>query len=73
MLAETVHSVADSGNEVLLLVGRRRSGRRETRQHPFGFGRERYFYGFIVAVMLFAVGGVYSVYDGIRKIIHPDH
>ena len=72
LLAETVHSVADSGNEVLLLVGRRRSGRRETRQHPFGFGQERYFYGFIVAVMLFAVGGVYSVYDGIRKIIHPE-
>lgn len=72
MLAETVHSVADSGNEVLLLVGRRRSGRRETRQHPFGFGQERYFYGFIVAVMLFAVGGVYSVYDGVRKIIHPE-
>jgi cation diffusion facilitator family transporter len=72
LLAETVHSVADSGNEVLLLVGRRRSGRRETRQHPFGFGQERYFYGFIVAVMLFAVGGVYSVYDGIKKIIHPE-
>ncbi|MDR3035837.1 MAG: cation diffusion facilitator family transporter [Kitasatospora sp.] len=72
LLAETVHSVADSGNEVLLLVGRRRSGRRETRLHPFGFGRERYFYGFIVAVMLFAVGGIYSVYDGVRKIIHPE-
>jgi len=72
MLAETVHSVADSGNEVLLLVGRRRSGRRETRLHPFGFGRERYFYGFIVAVMLFAVGGIYSVYDGVKKIIHPE-
>ena len=72
LLAETVHSVADSCNEVLLLVGRRRSGRQETRQHPFGFGQERYFYGFIVAVMLFAVGGVYSVYDGIKKIIHPE-
>ena len=72
LLAETVHSVADSCNEVLLLVGRRRSGRQETQQHPFGFGQERYFYGFIVAVMLFAVGGVYSVYDGIKKIIHPE-
>jgi cation diffusion facilitator family transporter len=65
--------VADSCNEVLLLVGRRRSVRRETREHPFGFGRERYFYAFIVAVMLFAIGGLYSVYDGVKKIIHPEH
>ena len=72
MLAETVHSAADSGNEVLLLVGRRRAGRRMTREHPFGFGRERYFYAFIVAVMLFTIGGVYSVYDGIHKIFHPE-
>jgi cation diffusion facilitator family transporter len=72
MLAETVHSMADSGNEVLLLVGRRRSRRRGTLEHPFGFGRERYFYGFVVAVMLFTVGGLFSVYDGVHKILHPE-
>jgi cation diffusion facilitator family transporter len=72
MLAETVHSAADSCNEVLLLVGRRRARRRGTREHPFGFARERYFYGFVVAVMLFTVGGLFSVYDGISKILHPE-
>ena len=72
MLAETVHSVADSGNEVLLLVGRRRSRRRGTPEHPFGFARERYFYGFIVAVTLFTIGGLFSVYDGVHKILHPE-
>ncbi|HEV2451847.1 MAG TPA: cation diffusion facilitator family transporter [Streptosporangiaceae bacterium] len=72
MLAETVHSVADSGNEVLLLVGRRQSRRRVTTEHPFGFGRERYLYGFIVAVMLFTGGGLFSLYDGAHKIMHPE-
>ena len=72
MLAETVHSAADSCNELLLLVGRRRSRRGGTLEHPFGFARERYFYGFVVAVMLFTVGGVFSVYDGVNKILHPE-
>jgi cation diffusion facilitator family transporter len=72
MLAESVHSVADTGNEVLLLVGRGRSDRPRTSEHPFGFGRERYFYSFIVAVMLFTVGAAFSVYDGIHKIIDPE-
>jgi len=69
MLAESVHSVADTGNEVLLLVGRGRSIRPASDEHPFGFGRERYFYGFVVSVMLFTVGAAFSVYDGLHKIL----
>ena len=71
MLAESVHSVADTGNELLLLIGSGRSRRARTTEHPFGFGRERYFYAFVVAVMLFTVGSVFSLYDGIHKIISP--
>jgi cation diffusion facilitator family transporter len=71
MLAEAVHSVADTGNETLLLIGRGRSRRARTAEHPFGFGRERYFYGFVVAVMLFTAGAAFSVYDGIHKIANP--
>jgi cation diffusion facilitator family transporter len=71
MLAESVHSVADTGNETLLLIGRGRSRRARTVEHPFGFGRERYFYAFVVAVMLFTVGSVFSIYDGIHKILSP--
>jgi cation diffusion facilitator family transporter len=67
-----VHSVADTGNELLLLIGRDRSSRPASDQHPFGFGRERYFYGFIVSVMLFTVGAAFSAYDGIHKIINPE-
>ena len=72
MLAESVHSVADTGNEALLLIGRGRSRRARTTEHPFGFGRERYFYAFVVAVMLFTVGAVFSIYDGIHKILSPE-
>ena len=72
MLAESVHSVADTGNQVLLFVGRGRSARPASEEHPFGFGRERYFYGFVVSVMLFTVGAAFSVYDGIHKIITPE-
>jgi cation diffusion facilitator family transporter len=72
MLAESVHSVADTGNEVLLLVGRGRSMRPASDEHPFGFGRERYFYGFVVSVMLFTVGGAFSVYDGVHKLVNPE-
>jgi cation diffusion facilitator family transporter len=72
MLAESVHSVADTGNEVLLLVGHGRSLRPPSDEHPFGFGRERYFYGFVVSVMLFTVGAAFSVYDGIHKIVNPE-
>jgi cation diffusion facilitator family transporter len=72
MLAESVHSVADTGNEFLLLLGSGRSRRARTELHPFGFGRERYFYAFVVAVMLFTVGAVFSVYDGVHKILSPE-
>lgn len=71
MLAEAVHSVADTGNELLLLIGRGRSRRARTIEHPFGFGRERYFYSFVVAVMLFTIGAAFSVYDGVHKIMSP--
>lgn len=72
MLAESVHSVADTGNELLLLIGRGRSRRSRTLEHPFGYGRERYFYAFVVAVMLFTVGAAFSVYDGVHKIMKPE-
>ena len=73
LLAESVHSLADSGNQALLLLGRSRAQREETEEHPFGFGRERYFYAFVVAVVLFTVGAVFSVYEGIHKILNPEH
>ena len=72
MLAESVHSVADTGNQVLLFVGRGRSIRPASDEHPFGFGRERYFYGFVVSVMLFTVGAAFSIYDGVHKILNPE-
>jgi cation diffusion facilitator family transporter len=72
MLAEAIHSVADSGNQVLLLVGGRRAGRRATAEHPFGFGRDRYIYGFLVAIVLFSVGGLFAVYEGVHKLLHPE-
>jgi cation diffusion facilitator family transporter len=72
MLAESVHSVADSGNQALLLIGRRRAQREETEEHQFGFGAERYFYAFIVALVLFTVGAVFSVYEGVQRIRHPE-
>jgi cation diffusion facilitator family transporter len=72
MLAESVHSVADSGNQVLLLVGGKRSRRAADAEHPFGYGRERYVYAFMVAIVLFSVGGVFSVYEGVHKIEHPE-
>ncbi len=71
LLAEAVHSVADSGNQVLLLLGRSRSRQPETEEHQFGFGAERYFYAFIVALVLFTVGAVFSAYEGIQRIRHP--
>jgi cation diffusion facilitator family transporter len=73
MLAEAVHSVADTGNETLLLIGRGKSRRARTVEHAFGFGRERFFYAFVVAVMLFTVGAAFSIYDGVHKILNPGH
>ncbi|HEX8768481.1 MAG TPA: cation transporter, partial [Jatrophihabitans sp.] len=73
MLAESVHSLADSGNQGLLLLGGRQSRRRATAEHPFGFGRDRYVYGFLVALVLFTVGGLFALYEGIHKIQEPHH
>ncbi|MCG5218405.1 cation diffusion facilitator family transporter [Streptosporangium sp. KLBMP 9127] len=71
MLAESIHSLADSGNQVLLLVGGKRAARERTPQHPFGYGRERYFYAFVVAVVLFTVGSLFSLYEGFQKLTSP--
>ncbi|MBB6555371.1 cation diffusion facilitator family transporter [Nonomuraea rubra] len=71
MLAEGIHSVADSGNQVLLLVGGKRAARARTKEHPFGYGRERYFYAFVVAVVLFTIGAAFSLYEGVHKISDP--
>jgi cation diffusion facilitator family transporter len=67
MLAEAIHSVADSGNQVLLLVGGRRAQRAATPEHPFGYGRERYVFSFIVSVVLFSVGGLFALYEAYHK------
>lgn len=71
MLAEAVHSVADTGNQLLLLLGGRRARRAPDERHPFGFGRERFFWAFIVALMLFSVGALFSIFDGVEKLVHP--
>jgi cation diffusion facilitator family transporter len=72
MLAEAIHSVADSGNQVLLLIGGKRSQRKATPEHPFGYGRERYIYAFIVSIVLFSVGGLFALYEAYHKIQHPE-
>ncbi|MFH8471056.1 cation diffusion facilitator family transporter [Streptomyces sp. NPDC017936] len=71
MLAEGVHSLADSGNQALLLVGGKKAQREATPQHPFGYGRERYIYAFLVSIILFSVGGMFALYEGYEKIQHP--
>ncbi|MEU3229343.1 cation diffusion facilitator family transporter [Nocardiopsis alba] len=71
MLAEAVHSVADSGNQLLLLFGGRRSRRTATPEHPFGYGHERYFYAFLVAIVLFTLGGLFALYEAWEKIRDP--
>lgn len=71
MLAEGVHSVADSGNQLLLLLGGRQAKRKADKEHPFGYGRERYVYAFVVSIILFSVGGVFSLYEGFEKLAHP--
>ena len=73
MLSEAIHSVADSMNQVLLLVGGKRSKRKADDKFQFGYGRVRYVYGFVVAIVLFLVGGVYSAYEGWHKWSHPEH
>ncbi|GAA4917144.1 cation diffusion facilitator family transporter [Streptomyces coeruleoprunus] len=71
MLAEGVHSLADSGNQGLLLLGGKKAQREATPQHPFGYGRERYIYAFLVSIVLFSVGGMFALYEGYEKIKHP--
>ncbi len=71
LLAEAIHSVADSGNEALLGIGGLRARRAPTSQHPFGFGRERYFFAFVVALVLFSLGSLFAIYQGVDKLAHP--
>ncbi|OLR90423.1 cation diffusion facilitator family transporter [Actinokineospora bangkokensis] len=72
MLAESVHSVADTSNQGLLLLGQKTSRRAADKEHPFGYGRDRYFYSFIVALMLFTLGSAFALYEGIHKVSHPE-
>jgi cation diffusion facilitator family transporter len=71
MFAEGIHSVADSGNQLLLIIGGRRAKRAATATHPFGYGRSRYIYAFMVSIVLFSVGGMFSILEGISKLQHP--
>jgi cation diffusion facilitator family transporter len=71
MLAEAVHSLADTGNQGLLLMGAKRASRTATREHPFGYGRERYFWAFVVALVLFSLGSLFAITEGIDKVRHP--
>jgi cation diffusion facilitator family transporter len=71
MLAESIHSVADSGNQGLLLLGGKRARKGADEAHPFGYGRERYFWAFVVALVLFSLGGAFAIFEGVEKIRHP--
>ena len=73
MLAEAIHSVADTANQALLLLGNRRAARDATAEHAFGFGRERYFWSFIVALVLFTLGGLFAIYEGLHKLSEGSH
>jgi divalent metal cation (Fe/Co/Zn/Cd) transporter len=72
MLTEAIHSFVDTGNQGLLLFGLRRASRKADSRHPFGYGLELYFWSFVVALMIFALGGAFSIYEGIRKLLHPE-
>ncbi|HTN56306.1 MAG TPA: cation diffusion facilitator family transporter [Microbacterium sp.] len=71
MLAEAIHSVADSGNQLLLMLGGRKASKRADQAHPFGYGRERYVSAFVVSIVLFSLGGLFAVYEGVDKLTHP--
>src|SRR3954468_4369190 len=71
MLAEAIHSVADTGNQGLLMVGSKRAQREADERHPFGYGRDRYFYAFVVALVLFSLGSLFALYEGVHKILDP--
>jgi cation diffusion facilitator family transporter len=72
MLAEAIHSYADSGNQLLLILGLRQTKKAPTEDHPLGFGKSIYFWSFLVAVILFSVGGMFSIYEGVHKLQHPE-
>ncbi len=71
LLAEAAHSIADTGNQLLLLLGGRRARKAADTEHPFGYGRERYFWAFVVALVLFSMGGLFALYEGIQKLRDP--
>jgi cation diffusion facilitator family transporter len=71
MLAEAIHSVADAGNQLLLILGLRQTRKTPTDDHPLGFGKSIYFWSFLVAVILFSLGGMFSLYEGVHKLLHP--
>jgi cation diffusion facilitator family transporter len=71
LLAEAIHSLADTGNQGLLLLGRRRAAREPDEAHPFGYGRERFFWAFVVALVLFSLGSLFALFEGVEKIIDP--
>ena len=72
MLAETVHSLADCGNQLLLMLGMKQARRAPSADYPLGYGKAIYFWSFLVALMLFSVGGMYSIYEGVHKLQHPE-
>ncbi len=72
LLAEAIHSVADSSNQGLLFLGGKRAARPATDLHPYGFGRSRYFWSFVVAIVLFSAGGLFALYEGWHKVSHPE-
>ncbi len=71
LLAEAFHSLADTGNQGLLMLGGKRAARKPDAEHPFGYGRERYFWAFVVALVLFSLGGMFALYEGFSKLRHP--
>src|SRR3954471_7523020 len=71
LLAEAGHSLADTGNQLLLLLGGKRAARAADTAHPFGYGRERYFWAFVVSLVLFSMGGLFAIYEGVEKLRHP--
>jgi cation diffusion facilitator family transporter len=72
LLAEAIHSTADCSNQILLLIGVRESRKPPTPEHPLGHGREMYFWSFLVALLLFSLGGMFSIYEGVHKLLHPE-
>ncbi|MCK5310010.1 MAG: cation diffusion facilitator family transporter, partial [Thermoplasmata archaeon] len=71
MLAEAIHSFADTSNQGLLILGGKMAKKERSKEHPFGYGRERYFWSFIVAMIIFSLGSLFAIYEGISKLIHP--